>query len=64
MQTPANFLLIAIPLAAHVCCLVELIAFAIFAAKQVALLVSFWLPLCNSASRLDRDDSASSSPGA
>ena len=52
------------PLTAHVCCLGELIALAVFPAKQVAILVSFWLRLCACASRLDRDDSVSSPPGA
>lgn len=47
-----------------VCCLVELIGLAVFPAKQVAVLVSFWLHLCGCVSRLDRDDSVSSLPGA
>lgn len=52
--------------------LVELIALAIFffffsflsPAKQVALLVSFWLHLTDCISRLDRDDRMSFVPGA
>ena len=58
---PANFPLIIIPLAAG-WCLVELIALAVFPAKQVAILDSFWQHLWECASRLDRDDSASSLP--
>lgn len=34
-------------LAVHVCCLVELIVLAVFQAKQVAILVSLWLDLCD-----------------
>lgn len=33
------------------CCLVEPIALAVYPAKQVAILVSLWLPLCDCASR-------------
>lgn len=64
MQTLQTFLPSSFPLSAHVFCPVEVIALAVFPAKQVAMLISFWLHLCDCASRLDRDDSVSSAPGA
>lgn len=71
MQTPANFLL-PVSMAAHTfpgwtnCPWIYLFfSFSFLSpAKQVALLVSFWLHLTDCISRLDRDDRMSFLPGA